>query len=89
MVRHNKKLSELVKTRIKFIGMTQTELGRQLGYNSSQFMYNFLSKSQTFPVDKVKKLAEVTGLDPAGIKMAMIEDYVDCLNKEINGDNNA
>lgn len=89
MIRHNKKLSELIKSKLKLIGMTQAELGRRMGYKNSQFMYNFLSKHQTFPVSKVRLLAEVTGLDPAGIKMAMVEDYVDCLNKEINGGGNA
>jgi cyanate lyase len=89
MIRHNKKLAELINKQIKLIGMSQAELGRRMGYKNSQFIYNFLSKHQTFPVSRVKRLAEVTGLDPAGIKMAMVEDYVDCLNKEINGGGNA
>lgn len=89
MKRHNKRLADLISKQIKFIGMSQAELGRRMGYKNSQFMYNFLSKHQTFPVHKVRLLAQVTGLDPAGIKMAMVEDYVDCLNKEISGGGNA
>lgn len=83
MIRHNKKLAELVVKQIKLIGMRKSELARRLGYKNVQFVHNFTKDHQTFPVKKLVLLAQVTGLDPIGLKMALVEDYVDCLNKEM------
>ena len=59
--------AEEVKTARLALGLTQQQLGEQLGYtgeNAQRYVYDWEAGRRKVPRDKVKALADLLNLDP-------------------------
>lgn len=74
----------MINKQRKLMGLSRVELCHKLGYRSGQFIWCIEKGETPFPVSKVKALVEVLNLDPAGIRMAMVEDYANSLREEMD-----
>ena len=70
------KLAKLIKTHREKKGLSQTELGRALGFKGGQYISNIERGNSDFPIIKIKKCAEILDIDPKELLDIVVKDRV-------------
>jgi transcriptional regulator with XRE-family HTH domain len=76
-------LSHYLKEKRVAAGLTQSELGRKIGYDSGQLISNYERNICGVPMGKVKKIIKVLHLDTKRVITLIQDDQYDYLSKTL------
>lgn len=85
MLQKSNHTRELIERRIKYLGITKSELGRRLGLKqkNQQQIFNIMNGRCQLPVKHVKTLSQNLEINETVIIDAMTRDYCETLIKTI------
>lgn len=79
----HKQLGEIIKTARKAKGLTQLDLAKHLGYESTQFVCLFELGKSKVPAKTLGKLVPILGLSKKKIQKMLVDNFENELKEEM------
>jgi transcriptional regulator with XRE-family HTH domain len=83
MVSKSKNVARLIIDQRKALKLSQLKVSEQLGLKNGQYLYHVEKLKCGFPPRKLAKLSLILQIPLEKLKEAMVQDYIENLNEEI------
>jgi transcriptional regulator with XRE-family HTH domain len=83
MISTTKNVGKLIFEHRKILKLSQKKVSIQLGLKNGQYLYNIEKGRCGFPPKKLAKLSLILHIPLEKLKAAMVQDYIENINNEI------